>query len=426
MGYIRDHFVRDFTASRQEGGFDDGVFRKANEDVLVEVKSAGVGRQRRRAACKRLVGEVERLFRGGAEAGAHVPGVQRRLRQDAGGAARQGEPGSRLRQGQVLYLKESSIPSTATPRSSSTTPSAFPVDLTRTCAASAASRSTSRPSTRRCRGSASGARGVASSRWRRASSTPARRPSSTATTRSTLPAKVVALYREGAQVQALKSGDAGIVVLDRTPFYAESGGQVGDRGELVGAGGTFEVADTQKIQADVFGHHGTLKTGTLKVGDKVEAQVDMALRTAHHAQPLGHAPHAQGAARGARAARAAEGLAGRRGQDALRLRARQAADRRADPRGRAARERRDPAEHADARAGHADRRGEEVGRDDAVRREVRRRGARARHRHARASSAAARTSRAPATSASSRSIRRAASPRASAASRRPPAATRWR
>jgi alanyl-tRNA synthetase len=93
-----------------------------------------------------------------------------------------------------------------------------------------------------------------------------------------LPAKVVALYREGAQVQALKSGDSGTVVLDRTPFYAEAGGQVGDRGELVGSGGTFEVADTQKIQADVYGHQGTLKTGLLKVGDRVEARVDTALR----------------------------------------------------------------------------------------------------------------------------------------------------
>jgi alanyl-tRNA synthetase len=94
----------------------------------------------------------------------------------------------------------------------------------------------------------------------------------------TLPAKVIALYREGAQVQALTSGDSGTVVLDRTPFYAEAGGQVGDRGELVGSAGTFEVADTQKIQADVFGHQGTLKTGTLKVGDKLEARVDTALR----------------------------------------------------------------------------------------------------------------------------------------------------
>ena len=94
----------------------------------------------------------------------------------------------------------------------------------------------------------------------------------------TLPAKVVALYREGAQVQALKSGDTGTVVLDRTPFYAEAGGQVGDRGELVGSAGTFEVTDTQKIQADVYGHEGSLKTGALKVGDEVEARVDTALR----------------------------------------------------------------------------------------------------------------------------------------------------
>src|SRR5688572_7107893 len=94
----------------------------------------------------------------------------------------------------------------------------------------------------------------------------------------TLPARVVALYREGAKVQALKSGDAGTVVLDRTPFYAEAGGQVGDRGEIVGSGGTFEVADTQKIQADVYAYQGALKTGVLKLGDEVEARVDTALR----------------------------------------------------------------------------------------------------------------------------------------------------
>jgi alanyl-tRNA synthetase len=91
-------------------------------------------------------------------------------------------------------------------------------------------------------------------------------------------AKVVALYREGAQVEALKSGEEGTVVLDQTPFYAESGGQVGDRGELVAASGTFEVADTQKIQAEVFGHQGTLRTGTLRTGDAVEARVEAALR----------------------------------------------------------------------------------------------------------------------------------------------------
>src|SRR5262249_44624281 len=90
--------------------------------------------------------------------------------------------------------------------------------------------------------------------------------------------RVVALYREGAQVQSLGSGDTGTVVLDETPFYAESGGQVGDRGEIVGSAGTFTVDDTQKIQAEGYGPPGALKTGTLKVGDRVEARVDQVLR----------------------------------------------------------------------------------------------------------------------------------------------------
>ncbi|HUQ24464.1 MAG TPA: alanine--tRNA ligase, partial [Burkholderiales bacterium] len=92
------------------------------------------------------------------------------------------------------------------------------------------------------------------------------------------PARAVALYKEGASVRSLKAGETGVVVLDQTPFYAESGGQVGDRGEIVGSAGTFAVNDTHKIQAEVFGHHGTLKTGSLKVGDRVEARVDTALR----------------------------------------------------------------------------------------------------------------------------------------------------
>jgi len=93
-----------------------------------------------------------------------------------------------------------------------------------------------------------------------------------------LDARVVAIYKEGTSVPSLKAGDSAVVVLDKTPFYAESGGQVGDAGELVGAGGTFAVTDTQKIQAEVFGHHGTLATGTLAISDKVAAKVNTARR----------------------------------------------------------------------------------------------------------------------------------------------------
>jgi alanyl-tRNA synthetase len=89
---------------------------------------------------------------------------------------------------------------------------------------------------------------------------------------------VLALYKDGVAVQQLSEGEMGVAVLDETPFYAESGGQVGDRGELKAADGIFAVEDTQKIQASVFGHHGVLKTGTFKVGDAVSAKVDMVAR----------------------------------------------------------------------------------------------------------------------------------------------------
>jgi alanyl-tRNA synthetase len=89
--------------------------------------------------------------------------------------------------------------------------------------------------------------------------------------------RVVALYKEGSPVKSLAAGEEGVIVLDKTPFYAESGGQVGDRGELT-RGGTcltlFEVQDTQKIQPDVFGHHGVVKTGEVAIGDTLAAQVD--------------------------------------------------------------------------------------------------------------------------------------------------------
>jgi alanyl-tRNA synthetase len=93
--------------------------------------------------------------------------------------------------------------------------------------------------------------------------------------------RVVALYRNGARIEALSTGERGVVVLDRTPFYAESGGQVGDRGELSKGGACltlFGVEDTQKIQPDVIGHVGEMKTGELREGDRVAASVDYEAR----------------------------------------------------------------------------------------------------------------------------------------------------
>jgi alanyl-tRNA synthetase len=94
------------------------------------------------------------------------------------------------------------------------------------------------------------------------------------------PAKVVALYLDGTPVAELKVGQQGVVVLDTTPFYAESGGQVGDEGVITSGSARFAVDDTQKIKADVFGHHGTVAQGTLAVGDSVSASVDLEQRAA--------------------------------------------------------------------------------------------------------------------------------------------------
>jgi alanyl-tRNA synthetase len=105
-------------------------------------------------------------------------------------------------------------------------------------------------------------------------------------------AKVTALYVDGVSVKEMQAGQAGVMVLDNTPFYAESGGQVGDQGNISGGAAAFEVEETLKIKADVFGHHGQLAKGSLKVGDSVEARVDTALRAAtvrnHSATHLMH------------------------------------------------------------------------------------------------------------------------------------------
>jgi len=104
--------------------------------------------------------------------------------------------------------------------------------------------------------------------------------------------KIVAIYADGISVDCLNAGQSGVLVLDATPFYAESGGQVGDAGAVFSDHAMFEVADTQKIKADVFGHHGTLTTGSLQVGDGVTAHVNSALRAAtvrnHSATHLMH------------------------------------------------------------------------------------------------------------------------------------------
>ncbi|MBI3731700.1 MAG: alanine--tRNA ligase [Burkholderiales bacterium] len=92
-------------------------------------------------------------------------------------------------------------------------------------------------------------------------------------------AKIVALYVDGSAVNEIKAGQQAIVVLDTTPFYAESGGQAGDSGVLVTADGTvFEVSDTLKVQADVFGHHGTLKSGSLAIAQNLKAEVNQEIR----------------------------------------------------------------------------------------------------------------------------------------------------
>ena len=93
--------------------------------------------------------------------------------------------------------------------------------------------------------------------------------------------KVLALYKDGEQVNELNEGDEGAIVIDFTPFYAESGGQVGDVGYIFAGENRFEVRDTQKIKAAVFGQFGVQTSGRLKVGDSVTAKVDNEIRNAN-------------------------------------------------------------------------------------------------------------------------------------------------
>jgi len=106
-------------------------------------------------------------------------------------------------------------------------------------------------------------------------------------------AKVVAIIQDGAQVDVLEDGSAGVVLLDRTPFYGESGGQVGDIGTLSTSGATFSVTDTRKPVADLHAHHGSVQGGAIRVGDAVQARVEGVrrddIRRNHTATHLLHA-----------------------------------------------------------------------------------------------------------------------------------------
>jgi alanyl-tRNA synthetase len=105
-------------------------------------------------------------------------------------------------------------------------------------------------------------------------------------------AKILALYVDGASVKEISAGQEATIVLDRSPFYAESGGQAGDVGLIESSAASFAVSDTQKVQPDVFGHHGKLATGKLAVGDAIKAIVNTNVRAStmrnHSATHLMH------------------------------------------------------------------------------------------------------------------------------------------
>ena len=135
---------------------------------------------------------------------------------------------------------------------------------------------------------------------------------------------VSALVKDGKDADSLKAGETGSIVLNQTPFYAESGGQVGDTGVMTGEGVKFRVTDTQKKAGDLFVHVGTVEQGTLKVGTALQLEVDHTRRALDPRASLGDASVARGAAPGARRPHRPARLAGGAGSPALRLRASEA------------------------------------------------------------------------------------------------------
>ena len=139
--------------------------------------------------------------------------------------------------------------------------------------------------------------------------------------------EIRAILKDGKEAKSLKAGDEAALVLNQTPFYGESGGQVGDEGVIKGAkGALFRVTDTQKKLGDVFVHIGRVESGRLQAGRCRRADRRSRAPHGHARQPLRHPSSARGAAAGAGHARGPEGLAGGPAAAALRLLPHQAHD----------------------------------------------------------------------------------------------------
>jgi alanyl-tRNA synthetase len=303
ISYLRDNVIRDYKffedlKTKNQSSYFDGVFHKGDEDIVVEVKHLvdlrNIDEQlnRFRSQLARHERESSRPTRGYLI----VVGNAKQPPEELIDMVGPNHVGRDQQKTRVLYLNEDSIPFDGTSAFILYDTYGFPFDLTQDLC-----REKSIPIDT---GSFDAAmekqreRARASSRFSAAAGLEYRGGATEFHGYSTLKldARIVALYREGTSTDRLSASERGVVVLDRTPFYAESGGQVGDRGMLVRTAtpiSTFIVEDTQKIQPEVFGHHGSVTKGELRLGDAVSAEVNQGLRHAamfnHSATHLLHA-----------------------------------------------------------------------------------------------------------------------------------------